>query len=517
MHEDGRIATSWQYAPPGSAKTRFNTLEEYAPDTDTTRKLWITGHYVGEKAYLESNLDGGYLLSGLFPMSAGKEGIGEIHEYDWDGDTSWKYQAPGLVYASRLHGGTTVGSAEGRIIEISADRRMVGETPMENPPAVARACLGLSRFGFDTFPADADLETDIDYRVRSLTKKNPKARLFALRELASFRWWAARAIPQLKARAEDPDPAVRAALGETLVAIGIEEIPRLISDAKDPKRRVAAIGRLGGHCNGPGVLDALLSALDDDNPKVRAMAVASLGLCGQGSQSHPISTAWVYRGSADKVLPAVLKALKDPEARVKWEAIRTLGAMGAYAKSAVPELTGILKSDKVPTSRSLAAVTLGKIGDNSPPVLSALCSALADSDQPKVTIGAADGLRQLRPLPKDVAGKLIETYRTVGAKDTKDAADIRLTCLTTLRQLHAADSQTRDFMKALRDDPTQDIGTRLNALWCLFDITDERAAAYVFMANWARQEPDPAVRARLHEHVRGLKSLLNQTRASPEQ
>jgi HEAT repeat protein len=287
------------------------------------------------------------------------------------------------------------------VIEMTPDRRLVGELPMAAAPWAARPCLSLVRLGFDTFPADADLEVDFEYRVRCLAKKDPAARRFALERLAEFRFWAAAAIPKLKAHGEDPDPGVREAMRKALTALGAETIPQLIAETKDedPDRRYRAFGRLGGYRDGPGVLDRLLEGLKDENSKVRWIVARALGIRNYDPQSrfYHEQLPGGFRVGTERIVRALVDSAKDPDGKVRGACVESLGLMGATSKSSVPALIDVMKNDKEPLVRYQAAIALGRIGQDSPEATSTLLAALKDSRDLAIRRGAIEGVCYLRP------------------------------------------------------------------------------------------------------------------------
>src|SRR5207248_2963743 len=97
---------------------------------------------------------------------------------------SWQYRLSPNSHAYPLRSGAVVACAPGRVVELTPDRRMVGETPMAAMPDVARACMNLARFGLNNQKPDFDLEMAIDFLVECLRKKNSLGRLNALKRLA---------------------------------------------------------------------------------------------------------------------------------------------------------------------------------------------------------------------------------------------------------------------------------------------------------------------------------------------
>jgi HEAT repeat protein len=133
-----------------------------------------------------------------------------------------------------------------------------------------------------------------------------------------------------------------------------------LTSDKDPFVRKAAAYALAGF-SGPERTAALIGALKDKDQEVRGASALALG-------DHADSTA---------VAP-LAAALSDKNAFVRAQAARALGVNGPAAASAVPELVRRLGSDGDGEVKRHAATALGTIGDRS--ALPALERASRDSD-----------------------------------------------------------------------------------------------------------------------------------------
>jgi HEAT repeat protein len=501
------VAMFGLYRPEPSS---FTGVQEYDPATDHNRDFVGTGGRFGAKVYVESAPEGGILASGFQHIPNRKDRMAEVVEFDRDGDKIWKYQVPEGTHAFRLAGGNTLICADNRVVEASADRRMVGEIPMELSPSVARPCLGLVRFGFDAFPTNIDLEIDVDYRVRCLGKKNPRTRINALRRLADFRHLAARVIPKLKAHVLDPDAGVQDEMKKTLVAIGVDEIPRLIQEIKidDPERRYLAVGRIGGFRNGPGVLETLLDALKDENAKVRWMAVRSLGNRDSDPQSRRFYSdlPGSYRQSAEKIVPHLIRAFQDSDERVQQSAFATLGVLGPDAAAAVPKLIELLRSEKSMSVRANAAVTLGRVGHASNDARAALLTAVKETKDPTLLEWSIQGLCALRPVPNEAAKLLIQHYL---ASDNSSRV-IRETCLFNILQIGGNDKATRDFFWQVLKDETTGLAKRCEIATRLVEIESDTTDLMDFMTNLAARQAELSDRRHVTESIRWQKKTLRQ-------
>jgi len=176
----------------------------------------------------------------------------------------------------------------------------------------------------------------------------------------------------------DRSPRVRAA-----AAAGIAErrevpaIPLLaacLAKDKDSFVRKMAAYALGGF-RGFERTASLITALKDKDAEVRGAAAVSLGVFGD----------------ADAVA-ALTAALPDKNAFVRAHTARALGVNGTAAKSSVPALNKLLASDDDGEVRRQAATALGSIGDRS--ALPALERSRHDKD-PYLVEAALDAIRIL--------------------------------------------------------------------------------------------------------------------------
>jgi hypothetical protein len=120
-----------------------------------------------------------------------------------------------------------------------------------------------------------------------------------------------------------------------------------------------------------GAATALLPALADKEPQVRAVAVTSLG--GMG---------------AEETLPQILKGLDDEFEWVRWSALTALGELGGAAQ--VPILLGLLEKDGETRSRAIAGLKALGAREAAP----AIARYLMDED-PSVRSSAATALAAL--------------------------------------------------------------------------------------------------------------------------
>src|SRR5436305_586779 len=71
--------------------------------------------------------------------------------------------------------------------------------------------------------------------------------------------------------------------------------------------------------------------------------------------------------------------LHSSDEGIRVNSVVVLQELGPQARSAIPELTGLLQTDPCPTVRWSAALALRRIGGDSPEILATLRLALGDS------------------------------------------------------------------------------------------------------------------------------------------
>ena len=136
------------------------------------------------------------------------------------------------------------------------------------------------------------------------------------------------------------DPNFPGKIGNALMAVGQQELPRLIA------------------------------ALEDRDPRVRHVAV--LGIQYMGAKP-------------DAAVPALCKLLSDPDDWVRGSALPTLGLMGSKAKPAVSGLIATLRfgtNGHIVGIRATAAWALGQVGPDAQMAVPWLRQSLSDTNAP---------------------------------------------------------------------------------------------------------------------------------------
>ncbi|KAF3890874.1 HEAT repeat domain-containing protein [Tolypothrix bouteillei VB521301] len=172
------------------------------------------------------------------------------------------------------------------------------------------------------------------------------------------------------------------------------QIKSYIEQLKNPQQRSAAIENLV--TAGKSAIPALITALQDSNPQVRASAAAILGQMGpNASEAAPAILRViddgdpVVRSSAvlaiqkigkQAYVPHLIAGLNSTKSWERYNASHGLRAMGKDAAPAVPVLMRKLQDEGDPWMRVSAASTLGSIGTASTPAIPILVMRLQDTD-----------------------------------------------------------------------------------------------------------------------------------------
>lgn len=155
------------------------------------------------------------------------------------------------------------------------------------------------------------------------------------------------AVPVLIETLTDQFGKVRSEAAMTLGYIGSEAavptlVERLVDRDSDVRQSAAwALRRIG-----VDPISALLQALEDEDPAVRADTVRALG---------------IFWSEEEQVIPALTRALEDESSDVRLAAVWVLSEIGPRARQAVPALIRVLEEDEVESVRERAAKALKSI------------------------------------------------------------------------------------------------------------------------------------------------------------
>jgi HEAT repeat protein len=183
--------------------------------------------------------------------------------------------------------------------------------------------------------------------------------------------------------------------------------------------------------DGRDAVPALLKALRDKEPGVRANALAALEEFRLDAEALPalkqaaladdafirgkaIELRWRLDHDTRTAVAALTEMLKGKTARVM--AAGVLGRMGEEAKDAALALTGAL-GDPQPPVRVKVAASLAQIGPAAKAALPALTVAVADSD-PQVRLALAASIQRLGGKAEDALPVLLQAIR-------EDKGDLR--------------------------------------------------------------------------------------------
>ena len=157
---------------------------------------------------------------------------------------------------------------------------------------------------------------------------------------------------------------------------------------------------------------ALLAALDDPDPLVRAVAGEAVEELAPNLPAGSLATlvkafpnvgairaVAKYRRDGADAVPQLIALLRHENAKVRENAARTLGWIGEPAAASVPDLTDVMGKDPEALVREHCAESLGQIGPASVPAIPALVKALKDPNV-KVRRDAVRSLGQLGPAAK---------------------------------------------------------------------------------------------------------------------
>jgi HEAT repeat protein len=197
------------------------------------------------------------------------------------------------------------------------------------------------------------------------------------------------------------------AMGDDPANQVLEEIVRSRYRSSGEQRVIAIeiLGQRGSNANSAQA--AVLAALEDPDPHVRAVAAGTLSSIGVvAKDAVPALTAMLdgdqkrvaaralseYRGDALIAQPQLILIMEDKslDDETRWNAARTLGKIGPVGVDAVPNLVAALQ-DEIDTVREHAAEALGDIG---PTAAAAVADLVAVLDDPAVRV-RRDAVRSL--------------------------------------------------------------------------------------------------------------------------
>jgi HEAT repeat protein len=210
----------------------------------------------------------------------------------------------------------------------------------------------------------------------------------SLRELRSRRAWrraaaayrlgdmyCEEAAPALLAALDDPGRTVRGAAARSLGRLGITEAAKPLVESLVSGRVPTGVAGEALVELGPAAVPELGTIAEHPDHRLRATAIALLGLVGNSSDS-----------------PLVVRSLGDPSAEVRTAAAEALTRIGSAP--AEPALRSALE-DRIPLVRAGAAAALGVIGSRAavPELLE-----MARTDRFRPARAAAQAVARISPL-----------------------------------------------------------------------------------------------------------------------
>jgi HEAT repeat protein len=262
-------------------------------------------------------------------------------------------------------------------------------------------------------PAAFAQQARFDDVIRNLRNPDPRVRLAAVQLLRESKY--PEAIGPMAALVNDPlDQIQLEAIGAELSFFLVEDVPakkRLgyVVEVRNAGRAAAAfeLGPLAVWPRSvpPELVDGLLKAVDDENPKVRTEAIYALGTIARpplsdGSVAQLVKALDHYdpsiRAAAARVTgrlnvtsagDALLKAINDSQAPVRYAAMHALGAI--QERRALPALTEQFTFYGKGEGAWAALDALALLGD--PSSIPLFKSRLADKD-PFLRRASAEGL-----------------------------------------------------------------------------------------------------------------------------
>ncbi|MFI5457847.1 MAG: HEAT repeat domain-containing protein [Isosphaerales bacterium] len=185
--------------------------------------------------------------------------------------------------------------------------------------------------------------------------------------------------PELVRLLRDPEAQVRVAALRALVRFNDLEISRearagLLKDVDDRVRLAAAEAIVHKDMHSTGVIIALVEAIEDGNPDVRAAAARKLAESGSWKW---VLDGWDRRLTPSRTYRGPREALSDPDPRVRAAAAGQMSEFERETAGSISHLTARLKDDSA-IVRAAAALSLGRFGPGAIDAAPALLDLLID-------------------------------------------------------------------------------------------------------------------------------------------
>jgi HEAT repeat protein len=214
--------------------------------------------------------------------------------------------------------------------------------------------------------------------IKASQDKNERVRISAIKALGKI--GSKSAISAIRAYLRDESEVVRTSSAEALGNSGIQSATYRLQNIDWQIRRNTAeeLGVTGVNLNNSSIptLQALVKALQDQNPNVRTSAAAALVKSG-GDKGGDLTPA--IADIIQKAAPGLIDSLENGDSLARLDAIFALGAIGSGARVAVPQIQNKLKDENW-LVRYAAAVTLLKINPKDESVAPVLAEIFSNPD-----------------------------------------------------------------------------------------------------------------------------------------
>ncbi len=410
---------------------------------------------------------------------------------------------PGLIKALSNQRPSVRNAAANALVEIGESIVPSLKTPLESDQAVVRrkSCEVAGRLGV----AASGL---VPVLVARLSDENKLVVRSAASALGNFRIAPWLVLPKLQQLLADESASVRAVALSALAEFGplagktIPAVCGMINDDSTIVRSAAAraLGQIGEGSD--EAVHALMDAIDDPHGGVTIQAANSLSQLGTTGvpalirlldKPHYRDLAVTVLGeigpAAKTAVPALVALLKTDNEQLRRESFIALATIGPAATVAVPALLKILKDPKAGVSRGGAAYVLGHIGEQaSVPVLKEILSGAGDTDA-QVLRAAAWALVMLQP-DNAANAPIVLPYLTEALSSEVPLA--RKEALAAIGQLGAGGQPASSaLMELAKNDQEATVrSAALHALALLPKISDE----VMPIAVVAMDDHDPHVR-----------------------
>jgi HEAT repeat protein len=410
---------------------------------------------------------------------------------------------PGIIGALSSHRPSVRNAATNALVEIGESIVPSLKAPLGSGDAVVRrkSCQVAGRLGVtasslvpllvdrlsdedklvvrSAASALGDVGSDADLVLPELQKlladDSASVRAIALSALMEFGPLANKTIPAVCQMINDDSTIVRAAAARALgqIGLGSQQAVQALMDAIDDSHGGVTIPAANSLSQlGATAVPALERLLD--KPEYRDLAVTVLGEIGPAAKT---------------AVPALVALLKSEDEKLRRESFIALATIGPAATFAVPELLKILRDPDAGLSRGGAAYVLGHIGEPScVPVLKKILNASPNTD-PQVLRAAAWSLVMLQP-ENSQNGPIVLPYLTEALSSERPLA--RKEALVAIGKLGDGGQPAAGALMQLAQNDLDTLvrSEALHALGMLPKISDEAMP----IAIVALDDHDPHVR-----------------------